>query len=69
MVYWGHKLMMWIKNRQIHIYGLVSIDFGSVSIGIDGVEKPVQLVVVRGFGKDSMVLLTNLKAKEKRDQI
>lgn len=63
---YSHK--MWIKNRQTHIYELVSIDFGAVSIRIEGVEKAAQLVVVRGFGKDPMILLTNLKTK-KRDQI
>ncbi len=63
---YSHK--MWIKNRQTHLYELVSIDFGAVSIRIEALEKSVELVVVRGFGKDPMVLLTNLKT-QKRDQI
>lgn len=63
---YSHK--MWIKNRQTHLYELVSIDFGAVSIRIEALEKSVELVVVRGFGKDPMVLLTNLKTQN-RDRI
>jgi hypothetical protein len=44
---YSHK--MWVKNRQTHIYELVTIDFGAVSIRIEGQDVPLELVVVRGL--------------------